>query len=79
MPRGLVMSFYFNGILAFVGYLMQSHPSRRTVIILTHSWEEKGAHTLSKGMNPKMHLIARLENGLFTTMLQSSMLTVTPR
>ena len=36
--------------------------SRRTVVVLlNHSWEEKGVHTFPKGICPKVNVIARLE------------------
>ena len=28
---------------------------------LTHSWEDKGVHTFTKGIYPKVNVIARLE------------------
>ena len=31
---------------------------------LTHSWEDKGVHTLPNGICPKVNVIARLENEL---------------
>ena len=31
---------------------------------LTHSWEDKGVHTVPKGICPKVNIIARLENEL---------------
>ena len=45
---------------------------------LTHRWEDKGVHTFSKGICPKVIVKARLEFEL-TTIPQSSALTITPR
>ena len=42
----------------------------------THSWEDKGAHTFSKGIRLKVNVIAWMEFEL-TTILQSSALTIT--
>ena len=49
----------FNGISAFVGYLMQKPFSEKNY--LTHSWENKGIHTFPKSICPKVNVIARLE------------------
>ena len=42
--------------------------------ILTHNWEDKGVHTVSKGICPKVNVIARLEYELTYYDL-----TITPR
>ena len=53
----------FNGISTFVGYLIPKAIllEEQYWYYLTHSWEDKGVHTFSKGIWPKVNVIARLE------------------
>ena len=46
-----------------VGYLMAKLIllEEQRWYYLTHGWEDKGVHTISKGMCPKVNVIARLE------------------
>ena len=47
-----------NGISTFVIFVEQQQ------YYLIHSWGDKEAHTLPKGINPKVQVIARFELGL---------------
>ena len=52
----------FNGISIFVGYLKPKPSLQRTVMdYLTYIWRDKDVHTFSKGICPKVNVIAWLE------------------
>ena len=70
----------FYGISAFLGFLnVKATFLEEQWYYLTHSRENKGIHTFPKGICPKVNVIARLELILFTTIPQSSTLSIVAR
>ena len=54
----------FNGISTLFRLFNAKAILQEEQYYLTHSWEDKGVHTFSKGICPKVNIIARLENEL---------------